>query len=35
MALDCELRLPGHEDVAALEGIEVVAINLVSTCPMY
>ena len=35
MALDCELKLPGLEDVATLEGIEVVAINLVSTSPMY
>ena len=35
MAVDCELRLPGLEDIAALEGIEVVAFDLVSTCHMY
>lgn len=35
MADDCELRLPGLEDIAALEGVEVVAIEFVNTCPMY
>lgn len=30
-AVDCELRLPGLEDITALEGIEVVAIDFVST----
>ena len=34
MAVDCELRLAGLEDIAALEGIEVVAIDFVSTCPV-
>ncbi len=35
MAVDCELRLPGPEDIAALEGIEEVAIDFVSICTMY
>ena len=35
MALDCELRLTGLEDIAALEDIEAVAIDFVSTCPLY
>ena len=34
MALDCELRLPGLEDNVALEDIEAVAIDFVSTCPL-
>ena len=34
-AVDCEVRLLGLEDITALEGIEVVAIGLVSTWPMY
>ena len=34
-AVDCELRLLGPEDVTKLEGIEVVAIDVVSTWTMY
>lgn len=33
-AVDCELRLARLEDIAALEGIEAVAIDFVSTCPI-
>ena len=34
-AVDCEVRLPGLEDVTELEGIEVVAIDVVSRWTMY
>ena len=34
-AVDCELRLPRLEDSTALEGIEVVAIDFISTWLMY